>query len=414
MSSDVESDSEASDPGEYDYDIYLSEYIETIQRIIREHNAEEEPTEENAEQPFERTFDLTLPATHSYLGQNLVELRGRTMFDDGVYMRLPLLNQNCVMLFPGQTLPMTVDTHAIDMPACLEGNRTIGVVCFRYSNIYPIGVTAEIYECIDKGPEEGYNLKAKGRQRFKILQLNVEDYRMSANVKVLPEITLGPPFFDDRLASLDYLRICPSTEEDFKKQERVENLDAAVTPWPGWVYRQYDPLRLSLRIRKHLQFIERMGSSIPEDPINLSFWVAQNMLLDDTTRKILLNYDCAISRLQMGIKCLIHDKLFACNNCNALIGRQSNMLPMSTEGPLGIYCNRAGFIHDIVTLYSAQGLILSHHPPSTEYTWFPGYAWTIAMCKNCNSHMGWKFTAVESFLKPKTFWGLSRQNIKYK
>lgn len=52
------------------------------------------------------------------------------------------------------------------------------------------------------------------------------------------------------------MRIHPKNEEDFKKQEKVENLDAVVTPWPAWVYRQYDPLRLSLKIRQRLQFIE--------------------------------------------------------------------------------------------------------------------------------------------------------------
>lgn len=75
-------------------------------------------------------------------------------------------------------------------------------------------------------------------------------------MQVLPEITLGPPFFDERLASLNHLRIRPKNEEDFKKQEKVENLDAAVTPWPAWVYRQYDPFRLSLKIRRRLQFIK--------------------------------------------------------------------------------------------------------------------------------------------------------------
>lgn len=61
---------------------------------------------------------------------------------------------------------------------------------------------------------------------------------------------------DQRLASLDHLRISVDSEEDMKKQERVEKLDAAVTAWPAWVYRQYDPVRLSFRIRQHLQFLE--------------------------------------------------------------------------------------------------------------------------------------------------------------
>lgn len=73
---------------------------------------------------------------------------------------------------------------------------------------------------------------------------------------MLPEITLGPPFLNQRLASLDRLRVFSDSEEDMKKQERIENLDAVVTAWPAWVYRQYDPIRLSFRIRQHLQFLE--------------------------------------------------------------------------------------------------------------------------------------------------------------
>lgn len=73
---------------------------------------------------------------------------------------------------------------------------------------------------------------------------------------MLPEITLGPPFLDQRLASLNHLRVFINSKTDMKKQERIENLDAAVTVWPGWVYRQYDPVRLSFKIRQHLQFLE--------------------------------------------------------------------------------------------------------------------------------------------------------------
>ncbi|XP_033324686.1 protein cereblon isoform X2 [Megalopta genalis] len=392
MDSDAESDSVLSDSSSE----FLPTFMEESERYLREYNYLESEGE-SEEEPLERTFDLSLPATHSYFGLNLEELRGRTIFDEGIYIKLPILEQKSVMLFPGQTLPMKIRTHAIDMLSCLQSNRTIGVVCFGYNNVVtPIGVTAEIYECKSLGPEAGYNLKAMGRQRFKILQLIIQGYdRISANVKILPEITLGPPFLDERLASLDRFRM-KSTTEDFKRQEWVENRDAVVTPWPGWVYRQYDPLRLSLQIRRHLQLFRHMDANIPEDPTNLSFWIAQNLLLDDKERNVLLRYDCAISRLQMEIKHLV----------------TSHMLTMSIEGPLGIYCNSNGIIHDIVTLYHAQGLVLSHQIVSTEYTWFPGYGWTIATCKNCNRHIGWKFTAVQPNLKPKAFWGLSRRNIK--
>jgi len=96
-----------------------------------------------------------------------------------------------------------------------------------------------------------------------LILFNQDHNKILANVKVLPEITLGPPFLDQRLASLDHLRVFPDSETDMKKQkknmkkqERVENLDAAVTAWPAWVYRLYDPKRLSFKIRQHLQFLE--------------------------------------------------------------------------------------------------------------------------------------------------------------
>ena len=411
MNADVESDSESSDSSENQVLDFADSRRNDVEEVYMEENADD------ALASTESTFDLTLPATHSYLGQNLEELRGRTILDDGIYMNLPLLVKESVMLFPGQTLPMTVfDAQTIDMlRTCIQNNRTLGVVSLGYDKMVQIGTTAEIYECMYEDPDQGFRLKAKGRQRFKILRVIMQGYdKISANVKVLPEITLGTPFLDERLASLDHLRMHPTSEEDFKKQERVENLDAVVTPWPAWVYRQYDPLRLSLKIRKHLQFIQNRGSGIPEDPTDLSFWVAQNLLMEDNERIVLLNYDCAISRLQREIKYLVDDKIFVCCNCDSFIGRQSNMFPMSKEGPQGTYCNPAGIIHDTVTLYQAQGLSLSRHPPSTEYTWFPGYAWTIAMCVNCGTHMGWKFTAVQSTLKPKSFWGLMRKSLKSK
>lgn len=28
---------------------------------------------------------------------------------------------------------------------------------------------------------------------------------------------------------------------------------------------------------------------------------------------------------------------------------------------------------------------------TTEFTWFPGYAWRIACCARCRTHLGWEF-----------------------
>lgn len=39
---------------------------------------------------------------------------------------------------------------------------------------------------------------------------------------------------------------------------------------------------------------------------------------------------------------------------------------------------------------------------SLEHTWFPGYAWRIALCNRCSVHLGWSFRARDGDL----FFGL--------
>ncbi|MGH0158778.1 UNVERIFIED_CONTAM: hypothetical protein FKN15_045153 [Acipenser sinensis] len=42
---------------------------------------------------------------------------------------------------------------------------------------------------------------------------------------------------------------------------------------------------------------------------------------------------------------------------------------------------------------------------------FRRYAWTIAQCRTCGSHLGWKFTATNKDLTPHKFWGLTRSAL---
>lgn len=107
------------------------------------------------------------------MGNNLEELRGRTILDDGIYINLPLLVNQSVVLFPGQTLPMTIyGTETIDMlQKCIEKDRTFGVVFSGNEKIVPIGTTAEIYQYKHETQSQGFRVKAKGRQRFKILRV---------------------------------------------------------------------------------------------------------------------------------------------------------------------------------------------------------------------------------------------------
>jgi hypothetical protein len=35
--------------------------------------------------------------------------------------------------------------------------------------------------------------------------------------------------------------------------------------------------------------------------------------------------------------------------------------------------------------------------PTSEHTWFPGYAWSYCLCGNCGQHLGWYYTRTIEF-----------------
>lgn len=197
---------------------------------------------------------------------------------------------------------------------------------------------------------------------------------ISADVKILPEIELGAPLYENRLASLDRLRVCPKNEEEAKRQDKVARHESALTPWPAWVYHQYNPHRLALKIHHYLRFICSRVFNIPTDPTELSFWVAQNLIMKDKVKISLLELDCAINRLQLEAKLLskLQEKLLICSLCRTVIAKFADVLPMNTEGLQTAYCNPAGAIHETVTCHTAQSLALRPDPPSTLCSWFPG------------------------------------------
>jgi len=56
------------------------------------------------------------------------------------------------------------------------------------------------------------------------------------------------------------------------------------------------------------------------------------------------------------------------------------------------FANPEGIIYEIGCYRDAWGCGYIG-PPSTEFTWFSGYAWRIAVCINCHVHLGWLFSA---------------------
>ncbi|GLJ30781.1 hypothetical protein SUGI_0610650 [Cryptomeria japonica] len=187
---------------------------------------------------------------------------------------------------------------------------------------------------------------------------------------------------------------------------------APCAAWPQWVYRMYDAYSLARRAADMWRQMVELPSmdDLVKKPDLLSFYIASKIPVPDSTRQELLEIDGVVYRLQREIQLLECIDRVRCKICMTVIARRRNMLVMSTDGPVGAYVNAYGFVHEILTLYNTKGLALSGQA-ETEHSWFPGYAWTVAHCSVCDSHMGWLFTAVREGLEPKSFWGVRRSQL---
>lgn len=58
--------------------------------------------------------------------------------------------------------------------------------------------------------------------------------------------------------------------------------------------------------------------------------------------------------------------------------------------------NPHGFVWRFGCFAAAPGCAPSSGP-STEFSWFPGYAWQIESCRGCYLHLGWRFLGEDTF-----------------
>jgi len=81
---------------------------------------------------------------------------------------------------------------------------------------------------------------------------------------------------------------------------------------------------------------------------------------------------------------------------------------MSASGLMAAYVNPHGAIHETLTVLKVKNIRLTGAEVA-EHSWFPGYKWTIAQCRLCGNHLGWRFR--NPALKPSTFYGLTRTGL---
>lgn len=387
------------------------------------------------------TFDQSTPSAHMYLGNSMEDVQGRTLFDEETVQVLPAYMKAGVVLMPGQTLPLVLhDQSEIDMmKTALDEEKTLAILhhepgrrsssseSFHRSQVADIGTTAQVLSMSSDRTESGSRAKVitKGRQRFTVINVIHNQRVLTARVKILTERTFGEPLqnvipfshYKSRVkhnsaSKFDNLGICTS-EHLPKKPVRKHTQCANFTAWPDWVYSQYSPEGLMCKLRQEIRkWGDRTYSVINKIncPDHMAYWLADNIPITDVHKLQILSLHSSIQRLRLELHLIQNYKSLTCRNCNTLIAKRSDIFSLSFEGPMGTFVNPHGCVHETLTLRKAKHLSLRGRT-QTEFSWYPGYAWTVVNCVECGSHKGWRFTSNE--LHPPMFYGLTRNGLNF-
>ena len=78
-----------------------------------------------------------------------------------------------------------------------------------------------------------------------------------------------------------------------------------------------------------------------------------------------------------------------CRQCHAHITNNCALIPIGGE-TCHFFTNPLGIGFDIHTYQQAPGCVVSGKPIE-HFTWFEGFCWQYAYCKQCNQHLGWYY-----------------------
>ena len=63
--------------------------------------------------------------------------------------------------------------------------------------------------------------------------------------------------------------------------------------------------------------------------------------------------------------------------------------------------------HFRIGCFARAGGVVASGQSSSHFSWFPGYAWQVEICRQCQTHIGWHFHGSDS-----AFHGLVLDNLR--
>ncbi len=94
------------------------------------------------------------------------------------------------------------------------------------------------------------------------------------------------------------------------------------------------------------------------------------------------------------------EKYLLCKQCENKITLPNQRIEVAGEFE-HTFLNPGGYVFRIGCFQSADGCI-SMGVPTSEWTWFEGFEWQVAICRQCNIHLGWFYRSQQD----QNFFGL--------
>ncbi|KAI1724972.1 ATP-dependent protease la (LON) substrate-binding domain-containing protein [Ditylenchus destructor] len=369
----------------------------------------------------EEPFDIRLPVKHQYLNStDLGELSTHSLYmDPGSEITVPVVVIDTVLL-PTQTLPLQfTDQSCVDfMRAAGEKRTYFALLTATLENdmeeVEPeltASRTGTLFQVQNMTlRDQTLTVQAVGRQRCRLLNrlqfssFHEHDFMVSCykeiKVVVLEDVTLPPLIYSPdwslrRLPKSKQLKFFSMlTAHDTFSLSRSST--ETIAGWlKNWLQKWFDLSRINI--------VMEQGYTV------FSYFVASNLPVGLEEKLRFLEEDCTDRRLRMLWRTACQMSGLACDGCGDVKCEVNDLINLSAEGNGTHFVNPAGYVHDLFTVGRMDNIRM-HGLSSTQFSWFPGYAWTPFSCSNCSAHLGWKF--ISSKLLPKRFYGISRRSFK--
>jgi hypothetical protein len=89
------------------------------------------------------------------------------------------------------------------------------------------------------------------------------------------------------------------------------------------------------------------------------------------------------------------DPIVRCRACSHAITSQRQAIEVNRAHE-HTFRNPAGYSFHVLCYRQAPGALRTGTPTTLD-TWFPGYAWSYALCQECQVHLGWFFQGEDGF-----------------